>query len=181
MTVIVKIEIETERFEAAMEKAPARMRKAILDGLRRSSEVVVKKARKNLQRGKTPTGALRGSIWYKLDERNLISFIGPGMIRKASKEFGDPANYGFFVEFGRRPGGIPPRAPIKAWTRKVLGLSGADLNRVSRAIQVKISKAGVPPNPYLVPALNSSIDGINRAFNREIERAVAEIDGEASR
>jgi len=181
VSVKLEITLDTKQFQAVMDKAPARFRKAIIDGLRRGSEVVAKKAKQNLQRGTTATGSLRASIWYKIDERNLVSFIGPGMVRKSSKTFGDPANYGFFVEFGRKPGGFPPRAPIKAWTQKVLGLSGADLNRVSRAIQAKIAHKGVDPNPYLVPALTDSMSKVIKAFNRQIEIAAAEIDNEATR
>jgi len=180
MTVSISLTVDTSRVQRALQIAPSRIEKAILNGLRRGSEVVVKKAQRNLQRGITPTGSLRGSIWYKIDTASKISYIGPGMKKKGSKTFGDPANYGFFVEFGRKPGGYPPRAVIKAWTQKVLGLSGAELNRVSRAIQHKIATKGVPPNPYLVPALEASRAEVIAVFNREVEKAVAAVLDEAS-
>ena len=47
-----------------------------------------------------------------------------------------------FLEFGRKPGQMPPIAPIKGWVERKLGVSSDESEGVAFAIAKKIAKKG---------------------------------------
>lgn len=57
-------------------------------------------------------------------------------------EIGTPLEYGEVIELGRRPGKMPPTAPIVLWAMRKLGISAEDAPSVGFAIAVKIKEKG---------------------------------------
>lgn len=67
-------------------------------------------------------------------------------------EAGFSAIYATNVEYGRLPGTYPPLAPLLIWSRRKLNLSNEEAVEAAHAIQRKIYKHGIAPNPYFRPA-----------------------------
>jgi HK97 gp10 family phage protein len=94
----------------------------------------------NLSRNKTNnTGTLRNSIQI---------FTNP---KAYSATVATNTGYGFHVEFGRKPGKMPPIDVIERWVR--LKLRVKDNTRVAAfAIARKIAAVGTKPQPFMKPA-----------------------------
>ncbi|MCK5216586.1 MAG: hypothetical protein KAJ93_02295 [Methanosarcinales archaeon] len=102
--------------------------------------------------------------------------VDEGMLKKSghindeflNKEVVYDAPYSVFVEFGTSPH-MPPLQPIEEWVRRKrgdLGVKDSEIKKVARAIQMKISKYGTDPKPFLRPAYDDSqvrVDDIIRA------------------
>jgi hypothetical protein len=180
---VIELQLTTDAraAERLLAEAPGRLRLAILRGLKRSSEVVVKQAKSllNINRSSV-SGLLSNSIWYVLDEQKLTSTIGPGLQPKASVT-GNPRNYGRFVERGRKPGGFPDARILDWWIRKKLGKNpagpvdrgpAAGTGTLRVAIANKIRRRGFPGRPYLEPALVNNVPAVVAAFDGEIRREI---------
>jgi hypothetical protein len=64
--------------------------------------------------------------------------------------------YAAFVEYGTPPHFLSHKHLI-GWTGRKLHLKGDKAVRASYAIAVKISKEGIPPHPFLRPAIDEAI------------------------
>lgn len=150
----LKLEVNTRRVSKRLKAMYLEeIKEAIGVGLARGSELIVKQAQLNLTRGGNVfMGTLRSSIGYKVNVDRIESEIGPGLGNKATSRFGDPTNYGYFVEHGRGAGGAPPASVMLQWARRKLGLSGAAASRAAFAIGKKIAQEGTQPHPFLSPA-----------------------------
>lgn len=78
-------------------------------------------------------GALRASIQISERERSVI--VGTNLVYAEAIEFGTPPFY-------------PPIAPLKIWSRRKLGDESA-----AYAVQQKIAKEGITPQPYFRPGM----------------------------
>ncbi len=100
-----------------------------------TEEIVMRLESETVSR--TPAGVggaagLRGSIFGEVRHgRNSVSGI-----------WGSPLKYGEIVELGRRPGKMPPVAPLALWARRKLGVSAASAGSVGFAIALKIKHHG---------------------------------------
>lgn len=92
--------------------------------------------------------------------------VDEGMLKKSghindsylNKEVVYDAPYAVFVEFGTSPH-MPPLQPIEDWVRRKrsdLGVKDGEIKKVARAIQMKISKYGTKPQPFLRPAYDDA-------------------------
>lgn len=92
--------------------------------------------------------------------------VDEGMLKKSghindeylNKEVVYDAPYAVFVEFGTSPH-MPPLQPIEDWVRRKrgdLGVKDGEIKKVARAIQMKISKYGTNPKPFLRPAYDDA-------------------------
>lgn len=92
--------------------------------------------------------------------------VDEGMLKKSghindeflNKEVVYDAPYSVFVEFGTSPH-MPPLQPIEDWVRRKrgdLGVKDPEIKKVARAIQLKISKYGTDPKPFLRPAYDDA-------------------------
>lgn len=59
--------------------------------------------------------------------------------------------YGGAVEFGRRPGSMPPSAPLERWAQLKLGKPGLGF-----VIAQKIKRVGTKAQPFMEPAYRES-------------------------
>ncbi len=55
---------------------------------------------------------------------------------------GTPFAYGEVIEVGRKPGSMPPTAPIELWARRKLGLDADEAKDAAQAIAWKIKHHG---------------------------------------
>jgi len=176
MALALTIRVDDRVLKRIAHAGPERIRSAILTGLRRGSEVVVKQAKQNLQTNRTTAfGALSASIWYELDESTAVSKIGPGLMPSAATRGRDPGTYGAYVEFGRGPGRMPPPQDLRLWVQRKVG---GDPEEILWPIVRAIGQRGTKPAPFLVPALQSSESAINAAVGRELEAVVSAMDRE---
>jgi hypothetical protein len=99
-------------------------------------------------------GGLRGSPYHEVRGIPVRTLI-----------VGWASPYADFVSRGRRPGKMPPSAPIELWARKVLNVSETELPSAVFLIRRKIGTKGTPGNPFdlrtfarLEPAAQAAMD-----------------------
>ena len=92
--------------------------------------------------------------------------VDEGMLKKSghindeflNKEVVYDAPHSVVVEFGAEAH-MPPLQPIEDWVRRKrgdLGVKDGEIKKVARAIQMKISKYGTDPKPFLRPAYDDA-------------------------
>ena len=92
--------------------------------------------------------------------------VDEGMLKKSghindsylNKEVVYDAPHSVIIEFGTSPH-MPPLQPIEDWVRRKrgdLGVKDGEIKKVARAIQMKISKYGTDPKPFLRPAYDDA-------------------------
>jgi hypothetical protein len=136
------------------------------------------------------TRRLAGSINHRIDGEypQLVGRVGPSV------------TYGVFVEFGRRPGRMPPVDALMGWVRRhwnpaFVGPLRAGQLRPRRAagrgvtpdmirsrafaLARAIGRRGIPPRPYLVPAYRRNQAAIEGLFQRMGVRITAYLAGGA--
>lgn len=176
MKLTLKIDPE---FERLMEEGPERMRRAIIRGLHRGSEIVAAAAMRNLRKNKsTLTGALAiatGGGW-RVDENALKSTIGPAMARRSGRK----VNYGQFVEEGRGPGRMPPVGSLRLFLKMKAGVGEGDLDRAEFGLRRSIAAKGTKGRPFLEPALKENKSKIQAAFELELQNELDAMDAEGS-
>ena len=111
----------------------------------------------------TNTGTLRKSITTEVDQRPPFALW---------VEVGPTVNYGRYVEFGRKPGKMPPVAALEPWVRQKL--KAQDPRAVAFLIARKIAAEGVDPQPYMVPGAKKATPKIKTILSRlgaDLEKA----------
>jgi hypothetical protein len=105
------------------------------------------------------TRALMGSISHSIKQRgsSIEGKVGP------SKD------YGYFVEYGRKPGKQPPIAAVEGWARR----HGISPFLVARAIGRKGTKA----KPFMAPALEKNERRIHDLFDDAGAKVIAVVGG----
>lgn len=78
----------------------------------------------------------------------------------------------FWIERGRRPGKQPPIQAVRAWAQE----RGIPAFLVARAI----GRRGIPPRPFLEPALEANRGRVAALFGKLGARVVARIAGAGS-
>lgn len=157
-------------FQSMIDRAPGRVRKALVRGLQRGSEIIAKAYVLNLTKNKSiVSGALRSAAagGFVVDKERLTATIGPMM----NPRVGQKVSYGIFVEEGRRPGGWPPRGSLREFARRRLGVPGGrDADRADFLLRRAIARRGTKPRRALEPAFRGSRRAVEIAFNREMVR-----------
>jgi len=139
----------TARIEGAQEVArslsgvPSQLAAETRLAMTTSLTLIEADARRNV---KMDTRALMGSITSKISGSG-IALTG---------EVGPSRRYGFWVEYGRRPGRMPPIAAIEPWARR----HGMNPFLVARAI----GRRGIQPAPFMAPALQKNLGAIRALF-----------------
>ena len=100
-----------------------------------------------------------------VDTGDLLNSITVEQEEDGSVIVGSKLVYAPAIEFGTRPH-YPPTEPIREWAHRKLGLSGEELNRVTKSIQWKIYHVGTPASPYLRPAMNKAPELLKRILSK---------------
>jgi len=106
------------------------------------------------------TGDLRKSITHEVSrELNSIRL-----------QVGTNLSYAVFVHEGTKPH-WPPKAPIRKWVIKKLGIKGENTDKVTFAVRRKIARKGTKARPFLTAAFRIYRNVIGYRIGRAIERA----------
>lgn len=106
------------------------------------------------------TGDLRKSITHEVSrELNSIRL-----------QVGTNLGYAVFVHEGTKPH-WPPKAPIRKWVIKKLGIKGEETDKVTFAVRRKIGRKGTKAKPFLAVAFRIYRNVIGYRIGRAIERA----------
>ena len=123
-----------------MDRLPAAMQSASLD--------IIADAKNNLRvNGSVVTGNLRASgKVQKVDDKTLdVGFFSSDSDK----------GYASYVEYGRKPGKMPPPDILEAWAYKKFRLSHKDARSAAWALARSIAKKGTKARPYFEPAVES--------------------------
>ena len=131
-------------------------------GLKESAARIVAVAKINLRdNGSVATGMLRnsGSVRPQVD---------------GTVDAGFYAEYAYWVEYGRKAGGMPPVKMIQEWIRKKhIAGNEKEIESMAWAVAKSIQKNGYKAKPFLTPAYldyNQKVDEImQKAINEVAE------------
>ncbi len=181
----VRLKVNSDRWRAAFEKYPERIRAAFARGLNRAGELVARQASINLTSpgasgySSVFTGTLLRAMsqGWKVDPNLLTLRIGPGLAAVSN----DVQSYAFFVEHGRRPGKRPPARALELWVKRKLGVGDSEENRrLSLAISKRIGERGTRGSPFLEPAVRSSLGPMRDVIQDAVDAEIRAINAEGT-
>ncbi len=126
----------------------AQVRSAVFRGLETCAAIVEADAVLNCP---VHDSLLRNSIYRKLNRAQYTATVGA------------TAEYAAAVEYGRKPGKMPPIEALKKWARDVLGSE-----KLAYVVARAIGKKGTSPQPFMRPAIDNNQARLDAAFNREM-------------
>ena len=132
-----------------MDKLPAEVQRECFKAMQTASLDIIADAKTNLRvNGSVVTGNLRASgKVQKVDDKTLdVGFFSSDVENKG---------YARYVEYGRKPGKMPPPDILEAWAYKKFRLSHKDARSMAWALARSIAKKGTKARPYFEPAVES--------------------------
>ena len=132
-----------------MDRLPAEVQRECFKAMQTASLDIIADAKGNLRaNGSVVTGNLRASgKVQKVDEKTLdVGFFSSDVENKG---------YARYVEYGRKPGKMPPPDILEAWAYKKFRLSHKDARSAAWALARSIAKKGTKARPYFEPAVES--------------------------
>ena len=132
-----------------MDRLPAEVQRECFKAMQSASLDIIADAKTNLRvNGSVVTGNLRASgKVQKVDEKTLdVGFFSSDVENKG---------YARYVEYGRKPGKMPPPDILEAWAYKKFRLSHKDARSAAWALARSIAKKGTKARPYFEPAVES--------------------------
>ena len=132
-----------------MDRLPADVQRECFKAMQSASLDIIADAKGNLRaNGSVVTGNLRASgKVQKVDEKTLdVGFFSSDVENKG---------YARYVEYGRKPGKMPPPDILEAWAYKKFRLSHKDARSAAWALARSIAKKGTKARPFFEPAVES--------------------------
>ena len=132
-----------------MDSLPAEVQCECFKAMQRASLEIIADAKSNLRvNGSVVTGNLRASgKVQKVDDKTLdVGFFSSDVKDKG---------YASYVEYGRKPGKMPPPDILEAWAYKKFRLSHKDARSAAWALARSIAKKGTKARPFFEPAVES--------------------------
>ena len=132
-----------------MDRLPADVQRECFKAMQSASLDIIADAKGNLRaNGSVVTGNLRASgKVQKVDDKTLdVGFFSSDVKDKG---------YASYVEYGRKPGKMPPPDILEAWAYKKFRLSHKDARSMAWAMARSIAKKGTKARPYFEPAVES--------------------------
>ena len=132
-----------------MDRLPAEVQRECFKAMQSASLDIIADAKGNLRvNGSVVTGNLRASgKVQKVDDKTLdVGFFSSDVKDKG---------YASYVEYGRKPGKMPPPDILEAWAYKKFRLSHKDARSAAWALARSIAKKGTKARPYFDPAVES--------------------------
>lgn len=132
-----------------MDRLPADVQRECFKAMQTASLDIIAEAKGNLRvNGSVVTGNLRASgKVQKVDDKTL----DVGFFSSDARDKG----YASYVEYGRKPGKMPPPDILEAWAYKKFRLSHKEARSMAWAVAHSISKKGTKARPYFEPAVES--------------------------
>ena len=131
-----------------MDRLPAEVQRECFKAMQRASLDIIADAKSNLRvNGSVVTGNLRASgKVQKVDDKTLdVGFFSSDSDK----------GYASYVEYGRKPGKMPPPDILEAWAYKKFRLSHKDARSMAWALAHSIAKKGTKARPFFEPAVES--------------------------
>ena len=131
-----------------MDSLPAEVQRKCFKAMQSASLDIIADAKGNLRaNGSVVTGNLRASgKVQKVDDKTLdVGFFSSDSDK----------GYASYVEYGRKPGKMPPPDILEAWAYKKFRLSHKDARSMAWALAHSIAKKGTKARPYFEPAVES--------------------------
>lgn len=131
-----------------MDRLPAEVQRECFKAMQRASLDIIADAKTNLRvNGSVVTGNLRASgKVQKVDDKTLdVGFFSSDSDK----------GYASYVEYGRKPGKMPPPDILEAWAYKKFRLSHKDARSAAWALARSIAKKGTKARPFFEPAVES--------------------------
>ena len=131
-----------------MDSLPAEMQRKCFKAMQSASLDIIADAKNNLRvNGSVVTGNLRASgKVQKVDDKTLdVGFFSSDSDK----------GYASYVEYGRKPGKMPPPDILEAWAYKKFRLSHKDARSMAWALAHSIAKKGTKARPFFEPAVES--------------------------
>ena len=131
-----------------MDSLPAEVQRKCFKAMQTASLDIIADAKTNLRvNGSVVTGNLRASgKVQKVDDKTLdVGFFSSDSDK----------GYASYVEYGRKPGKMPPPDILEAWAYKKFRLSHKDARSAAWALARSIAKKGTKARPYFEPAVES--------------------------
>ena len=131
-----------------MDRLPAEVQRECFKAMQRASLDIIADAKTNLRvNGSVVTGNLRASgKVQKVDDKTLdVGFFSSDSDK----------GYASYVEYGRKPGKMPPPDILEAWAYKKFRLSHKDARSMAWALARSIAKKGTKARPFFEPAVES--------------------------
>ena len=132
-----------------MDSLPAEVQRKCFKAMQSASLDIIADAKSNLRvNGSVVTGNLRASgKVQKVDDKTLdVGFFSSDVENKG---------YARYVEYGRKPGKMPPPDILEAWAYKKFRLSHKEARSMAWALARSIAKKGTKARPYFEPAVES--------------------------
>ena len=132
-----------------MDSLPAEVQRKCFKAMQSASLDIIADAKGNLRaNGSVVTGNLRASgKVQKVDDKTLdVGFFSSDVENKG---------YARYVEYGRKPGKMPPPDILEAWAYKKFRLSHKEARSMAWALARSIAKKGTKARPYFEPAVES--------------------------
>lgn len=132
-----------------MDRLPAEVQRECFRAMQSASLDIIADAKGNLRvNGSVVTGNLRASgKVQKVDDKTL----DVGFFSSDARDKG----YASYVEYGRKPGKMPPPDILEAWAYKKFRLSHKEARSAAWALARSIAKKGTKARPYFEPAVES--------------------------
>ena len=132
-----------------MDRLPAEVQRECFKAMQTASLDIIADAKTNLRvNGSVVTGNLRASgKVQKVDDKTLdVGFFSSDVEDKG---------YARYVEYGRKPGKMPPPDILEAWAYKKFRFSHKEARSKAWALARSIAKKGTKARPYFEPAVES--------------------------
>ena len=132
-----------------MDRLPAEVQRECFKAMQTASLDIIADAKSNLRvNGSVVTGNLRASgKVQKVDDKTLdVGFFSSDVKDKG---------YARYVEYGRKPGKMPPPDILEAWAYKKFRLSHKEARSMAWALARSIAKKGTKARPFFEPAVES--------------------------
>ena len=131
-----------------MDRLPAEVQRECFKAMQTASLDIIADAKTNLRfNGSVVTGNLRASgKVQKVDDKTLdVGFFSSDSDK----------GYASYVEYGRKPGKMPPPDILEAWAYKKFRLSHKEARSAAWALARSIAKKGTKARPFFEPAVDS--------------------------
>jgi hypothetical protein len=117
------------------------------------------------------SGNLRRSIHGKTNTvgSTIIGRVGSTMTREIYPEI---------MEFGRRPGRMPPPSALERWVQIVLKVPAEEVKGVAFVVARSIGKKGIKGRAFMRKGWTKSKNSILGYFRKAVDDTVRELDGD---